>query len=184
MDLRRLRAGEWIAAAVGLVLIVSLFLPWYEVDRVAPSLAAPAPTSTIEVTAWEAFSVIDVMLFVSGAIGIALLVVTAVQRTAAVGIASDAMALLVTAPIALAALIRVLNLPDGLGTGGLLSGVDRTPFAWLGLLAALAMPAAALVAMRDERISRPGRPTDPTGLPIDAPPEIETVPAPRHGGSS
>ena len=29
MDLRRLRAGEWIAGVSGVVLLVSLFLPWY-----------------------------------------------------------------------------------------------------------------------------------------------------------
>ena len=29
MDLRRLRAGEWVAAASGVALLVSLFLPWY-----------------------------------------------------------------------------------------------------------------------------------------------------------
>jgi hypothetical protein len=184
MDLRRLRAGEQIAAAAGLVLVVSLFGPWYELVTVSPSVVAPAPTETVEVTAWEAFSVTDVLLLVSGVIGIWLLVVTAVQRTAAIGIASDSLAFLVTAPIAVAALIRVLNVPDALDTGGLVAGVDRTPFAWLGLLAALAVPIAALVAMRDERVSAPGRPTDTTGVPIDTQPEIETLSVPPRGTSS
>jgi hypothetical protein len=184
VDLRRLRAGEWIAAAAGAVLIVSLFGPWYEVQRVLPSLRAPAPTMTLDVTAFEAFSVMDVLLVLSGAIGMALVAVTAVQRTAAVGVASDTLAVLVTGPIAVAALIRVLNVPDTLDSGGLVTGVDRTPFAWLGLLAALGVTAGALVAMRDERISSPGAPTDPTGLPIDAQPEIETLPAgPRRTSS-
>ena len=34
------------------------------------------------------------------------------------------------------------------------------------------------VAMRDERLSKPGRWTDSTGVPIDAPPEIETISSP------
>ena len=167
MDLRRLRAGEWIAAAAGLVLIVCLFLPWYE--------AGP-----LDASAWQAFSIVDVLLFTSGAIGIAVLLVTATQGTAAVGIAFQALALLVTGPIAGVATLRVLNLPgdlDALGAG-------RTGIAWIGLLAALGVAAGCLVAMRDERISSPDRPTDPTGAPIAAQPEIETLPAPPRGASS
>ena len=37
----------------------------------------------------------------------------------------------------------------------------------------------ALAAMNDERLSKPGRPTDSTGRPIPAQPEIERMPAPR-----
>ena len=37
MDLRRLRAGEWLAAAAGVALVVSLFLPWYEIGGVDPA---------------------------------------------------------------------------------------------------------------------------------------------------
>ncbi|MDQ3644072.1 MAG: hypothetical protein M3356_00980 [Actinomycetota bacterium] len=166
MDLRRLRAGEWIAAGAGGVLIVSLFAPWYE--------AGPA-----QVTAWEAFSMIDVLLFVTGAIGIAVLAITVSQRTTPVGIATQSLAFLVSGPIAVATLIRVLNLPGDLDTVA-----DRTPFAWVGLLAAFGVAVGCLVAMRDERTSPPGRLTDPTGLPIEAQPEIETMPAPPRGTSS
>ena len=166
MDVRRLRAGEGIAAVAGSVLIVSLFLPWYEAGGVSSS-------------AWEAFPVMDVLLLVSGAIGIAVLVITAVQRTAAVGIALDTLTLIVTAAIAVAALIRVLNLPDDLGPEA-----GRASFAWIGLLAAFAVPGGALVAMRDERPSKPGHPTDSSGAPVDSAPEIETLPAPPRGAAS
>ncbi len=167
MDLRRLRAGEWIAAAAGAVLIVSLFLPWYE--------AGP-----LDATAWEAFSIFDVLLFVAGAIGVGVLLITASQGTAAVGIATQSLAFLITGPIAVATLIRVLNLPGDLDA----AGAGRAAFAWVGLLAALGVAVGSLVAMRDERISSPESPTDPTGLPIEAPPEIETLPAPPQGASS
>jgi len=167
MDLRRLRAGEWIAAAAGAVLIVSLFGPWYE-------------TGPLDVTAWEAFSVFDVLLFAAGAIGVGVLVITASQGTAAVGIATQALAFLVTGPLAVATLLRVLNLPSGLDTGG----ASRTIFAWVGLLAAFGVAAGSLVAMRDERISSTESPTDPTGSPIEAQPEIEALPAPPRGVSS
>jgi hypothetical protein len=107
-------------------------------------------------------------------------VITASQGTAAVGIATQALAFLVTAPVALAALIRVLNLPgdlDALGAG-------RAGAAWIGLLAAIGVAAGALVAMRDERLSPPGGLTDSSGVPVDAAPQIETLPAPPRGASS
>ncbi len=167
MDLRRLRAGEWIAASAGVVLIVSLFLPWYQ--------AGP-----FDATAWDAFAVIDVLLFVAGAIGIGLLLIAASQATPPVGVATQALAFLITAPIAVATLVRVLNLPGDLDA----AGAGRTAIAWIGLLAAVGVAVGCLVAMRDERISPPGRPTDATGLPIDAQPAIETLPAPPRGASS
>ncbi len=167
MDLRRLRAGEWIAAVAGAVLIVSLFLPWFD-------------AGAFDVTAWEAFAVIDVLLFVVGAIGIGVLLITASQGTAAVGVATQALAFLITGPIAVATLIRVLSLPADLEA----AGAGRTTIAWIGLLAAFGVAVGSLVAMRDERISSPGHPTDATGLPIDAQPEIEPLPGPPRGASS
>jgi len=166
MDLRRLRAGEWIAAAAGSVLIVTLFLPWYEAG----------PT---DVTAWEALSVVDVLLFVSGAIGVGVLAITASQGTAAVGIATQSLAFLITGPIAMITLLRVLNLPGDLDA----AGAGRTIFAWIGLLAAFGVAVGTLVAMRDERISSRDRPTDPTGAPIDSQPKIESLPAPPRGAA-
>ena len=54
MDLRRLRHGEWIAAAGGVVLVVSLFLDWYR-EFVGVDLA-------VGLTGFESFDVLDVVL--------------------------------------------------------------------------------------------------------------------------
>lgn len=167
MDLRRLRVGEYVTAAFGTLLVLSLFGSWYGVG-------------SEELTAWEAFAVTDVLLAMSGLLGIGLLVLTAVQRTAAVGVASDTLLLIVGGVVALIALFRFLNLPaaaDEIDAG-------RTLLSAVGTLAALGVPAGALLSMRDERPSRPGRPTDATGRPVDAPPEIETLPAPPRGAAS
>ena len=155
-----------MAAAAGAVLIVSLFGPWYE-------------AGALEATAWEAFSIFDVLLVVSGMIGLAVLLITASQRTAAVGLATESLAFLITGAIAVAALLRVLNLPGDLDA----VGAGRTAFAWIGVLAAFGVSAASLVAMRDERISKPGRATDPTGVPIEKQAEVELLPAPPRGSS-
>src|SRR5436309_3398102 len=66
MDLRRARAWDWVAGLAGAVLIASLFLHWYR---------APGGGS---VTAWQAFTVVDVILFVVGLVGIALVVANAI----------------------------------------------------------------------------------------------------------
>ena len=166
MDLRRLRAGEWIAAVSGTVLVVSLFLPWYRAGDAG-------------VSALEAYSVVDVLLLAIGMFGIGLLVVTATQRTAAVGVASDALLTLVAGVVVAVAAIRAANLPGDLEA----SGAERAAFLWIGLAAAAGVVVGAVIAMRDERLSRPGQHTDATGVPVDSPPEVETLPAPPRGSA-
>lgn len=164
MDLRRLRKGEWIAGVSGLVLFVSLFLPWYRVEG-----------TDVDFTAFEVFTTFDVLLALVAAAGVSVLVVTAVQETPAVGIALQALVTLVTGAIAILLVVRVLNLPDPLDST---PGGGRDAFLWVGFLATLGVFAGCLVAMRDERLSKPERPTDATGVPVERQPEIETLPAP------
>ena len=52
MDLRRLRAGEWIAGVAGLVLLVALFLPWYG-DEAGSR------------TGWQSLGALDVVLAIA-----------------------------------------------------------------------------------------------------------------------
>ena len=130
MDLRRLRAGEWVAAASGVTLLVSLFLPWYE-----PSTSA-----------WEALAAIDVLLAFVAASGVLLAIVTAVQRVPAVPIATSALVAISGLFGVLLVLFRLIDTPDG--------AAGREWALWLGLAGALGIVAGALIAMRDE--VRPG----------------------------
>ena len=122
MDLRRLRAGEWITAACGVALLVSLFLPWYDAPRL---------------TAWEALAALDVLLALVAACAVAFLLLTAGQRVPAVPIAFSV--LVTYAGIAAVILVagRALSLPDG-ATG-------REWGLWLALAAALGIVAGALL---------------------------------------
>ncbi|MGI8945444.1 MAG: hypothetical protein ACR2GL_04295 [Thermoleophilaceae bacterium] len=174
MDLRRLRAGEWTVAAAGLVLVVTLFLPWYRADR--PSAEGGSATT---LTAWEAYSVLDIVLLVLGLLAVGLLVLTAVQRTAAVAVAADALLAPVAGVVAALTAARVLDMPAAIevAASGPLEPA-RTAFAWIGLLAVLGVLAGTLLAMRDERLSGPGGRTDATGVPVEEPPEVERLPAP------
>ena len=61
MDLRRLRAGEWIVALSGVALLGSLFAPWYAGGR----------------TGWEALAANDVILALIAGAAVALWLITA-----------------------------------------------------------------------------------------------------------
>ncbi len=154
MDVRRLRAGEWIAGVAGLVLLVSLFLSWYDGQ-----------------TGWESLGILDVILALVALDAIALPIVTAAYRVPALPLAHQSLTVLIAAVAVLLVLGRVLNIPDWADAreGGL----------WLGLLATLGVVVGGLLAMRDERRSGDGRHTDLTGVPVSGPPEIETLPPPR-----
>src|SRR4051812_11013437 len=125
MDLRRLRAGEWLAAISGIALLVSLFLPWY------------GPRS---VTGWEAMTAIDVLLAFVAASGVLVAVVTATQRVPAVPVALSALISLVGSAGVILVLIRVLHLPGW--AGGREWGV------WLGLAGAGGIVGGAGVGVR------------------------------------
>jgi hypothetical protein len=131
MNLGRLRAGEWIAGVSGVVLLASLFLPWYG-------------GSEADVSAWEALGAIDVLLALVAAFGVLLAIVTAAQQVPAVPIALAALVLVIGLVGVILVLLRVADVP------GDLAGRDWG--LWLGLAGALGIVAGAAIAMRDERL--------------------------------
>jgi hypothetical protein len=144
MDLRRLRAGEWILALSGVVLLVSLFLPWYR-----PSL-----------TAWEALAVNDVILAVVGLAALAALVATATQRVPAVPIALEAMVAALGVVALLLVVVRAIWLPDA---------ADQRDYGlWIGLAGAVGIVVGGWIGIRDERM--PAAPKRPDPGPLPAPP--------------
>lgn len=159
MDLRRLRVGEWLVGVSGLVLLVSLFVPWYD-GR----------------TGWESLGLLDVLLAVVGLAALAVPVATAAYRVPALPLALQSLTALIAVVTLVCVFARVLNLPDWAS--------DREWGLWLALLATAGVVIGGLLAMRDERRSPEGRYTDLGGVPVAAPPEIETLPAPRPGAGS
>jgi hypothetical protein len=159
MDLRRLRAGEWILAVSGLILLASLFLPWY------------TTAGGQRVSGFESMAVVDVLLAAIAASAVAALPVTAAQRVPAVPLALEGLISLGGILALLLVLLRVIDLPGGADA--------RDWGLWVGLAAALAIPVGGFVAMRDERRSKPGRHVDLSGRPTPEPPEIEPTPLPR-----
>ena len=161
MDLRRVRAGEWIAGLSGLALLVALFLPWYG-DEAGSR------------TGWQSLGALDVVLALVALAALAIPVVTATQRVPAVPLALQALTTLVALFAVVLVLIRVLNMPDWAS--------EREWGLWVALLCTLGVVVGGLIAMRDERLTREDRHTDLTGVPVAAQPEIETLQAPRPEG--
>jgi hypothetical protein len=134
VNARWLKPGDWLAGLGGLVLLVSLFLTWYSVSGGARDL-----------TAWQSFAVIDVLLALAALLGIALAVTTAVRRTPAVSVALGVLG----GPLgAIATLLVLIRLIDPPGPNELF---DLGPGVWLALAGAAAVTAGAWWSIGDER---------------------------------
>ncbi len=141
-------------AAAGTALFAVLFMDWY----------SPAAS------AWEAFTVNDVLLALLALAAVATVPLVAMARTAAPGVAYESLVLLAGIVGVVICVVRLIDVPD--------DGLTLEPGAWLGLVAILGLCASCLVAMRDERRSTADRLTDATGVPVETAPEPEHLPAP------
>ena len=138
--MKRVRAGDVLAGAAGVLLLVSTFLPWYTIqDR------------DDDLTAWAAFSVVDVLIAIVALLGIAVAVTQVAGRGPALPVALG----VITSTLALAGslllLYRILNQPGPNEAIGVSVG------AWIGLLGSLGVFAGAWRSLSDER----PRPVDP-----------------------
>jgi hypothetical protein len=156
MDLQRVGTWQWLTGLAGLVLLVSLWLPWFGAGGVTAN-------------AWESFAFIDLILALTGLAAIALVLVTASQPAAALPKRFAAVVMWLAIVASLFALYRMLKLPDADIT--LLGGADkveRKAGLFIGLLAAIATAVLASRAARDARF--PG--------PLREHPQVETLPPP------
>jgi carbon starvation protein CstA len=151
--MRRVRAGELVAGGAGVVLLAAMFLSWYSIRGRDDSL-----------TAWSAFSVVDILLAVVALLGIALAVSEVVGRGPSLPVALA----VITTTLALAGTLllayRIVNQP---GPNDLIS-VEAG--AYVGLLASLGVFLWAWLSLSDER----PRPADPL------PPEPQRRPTPAR----
>jgi hypothetical protein len=143
----RLRDGEWIAGAGGVALLAAMSLHWYG--------AGP-----FELTAWQAFDVLDVVLALLALVPLGLVVTQATRRSPSIPVAFSVLSTLAGMLAALLILYRIVNQP---GPNDL---VEVQAGAWLGFAAAVVVAAGGWRSMRVEPI--PGTPMPP----------IEDLPAP------
>jgi hypothetical protein len=195
MDFRRLRVGEWIVGASGLLLLVALFLPWYELGE--GFVSGPPDALDAHASAWDAFTVIDVVLAIGALAAIAVVFVTAAYATPAVPLALQSLVTLLALPLLLVVVFRLADPPavrfldSSFGPAAQeqqarnhVDDIDRAAGGWLALAGVVGIFAGGLVAVRDERRAREGRPADLSGAPLSSSPEVERLPAPRPEAGS
>jgi hypothetical protein len=132
MRLGRVRAGELLALAGAVCVIVSLFVRNYE-----------GPGGSLD--AWSTFGFGVVLLLLAALIAIALFGVTLFERSTALPVAAEVTAIPLGFAAAIAALVRALERPGGATMACI--GV------WLALGGAAAILAGAWQAVRDEHRS-------------------------------
>jgi len=146
-DLGRLRRGEQIAAVAAVVLFILMFFDWYSVSV----SAGPLGDFSVGGSAWEAFDLLDIYLFLVILAALGLAVLTATERSPALPVTG---AVIVTAMAALGTLLVLYRLIDT-PIGDVPAGVDvgRTIWAFLGLVAVAAITYGGYLSMREEGTS-------------------------------
>jgi hypothetical protein len=149
--LDRLRGGELLAGAGGLVLAVALFLPWF--GKVNPfCVSYPGYSCGRNFHALQAFDFTDVVLVLTAVAGIAVAVLAGTSAKTDFQITSASM----TVPLALlATLLVAYRVLEPVGKLDLRAGL------FVGLAACTAVTCGSWRAVRDEgpsRVFRSGRP--------------------------
>ena len=141
----RLRGGDLVAGLAGAALLASLFLDWYS-----------------GLDAWQAFTVLDVVLALLALIPFGLVATQATRDSPSLPVFFSVLSTIAGLLAALLILYRIVNQP------GPNDAVDVHVGAWAAFVAAIALTAGGWWSMRDE--SMPGVPAPPVeDLPAPAP---------------
>jgi hypothetical protein len=148
------RRAEPIAGLGGVLLLVSLFLPWYTIypdlavqgDSIAAHLSVFVEGD--DVTGWQAFTIIDVLLAILAVLAILVPILSVATRGPAKAIGT---AVIASATGWLAILLVGLRLLDPPGAN---SATDLRYGVWLALAGAIIAWVGSWLSMRDD--STPG----------------------------
>lgn len=189
MDVNRLSTGEKIAGIAGIALILIMFIfNWYSVEASYGGFGASAG-----VDAWESYSFIDIILFITALCGIGLAFLAASDRDLELPLPASTVVTALGALSTLLVLFRIIDkpgfgIPDG--APGLDIGLSIGIF--LGLIAVAALTYGGYRAMQEEGTSfgdaadrfSDGRGDGPGAGPPSPPPSSTTPPPPPPPGSS
>lgn len=155
----KLRTGEVVAAISAALLFIVMFLNWFGVDeegffdldddqqldlvKFAPSVDA----DRLDISAWQAFSFIDLFLLLTIVIAIGTAVMSAASRSPNLPVAASAVTTVFGILATLLVLVRLIATPYGL---------DRDFFSFVGLVLTAAIAAGGWLAMREDGVSFSG----------------------------
>jgi hypothetical protein len=123
-----LRSGELVGAVGGLGLLIAGFLPWYSAGGE-------------NFTAWQAFSVTDVILAATAAVGLSVAVCVLFRISVSYPFAGSSVACGLGAVAVVLVVIRMIDPPGG---GDLSLAVG----AWIGLVSAIAVGIGGYLGMQ------------------------------------
>jgi hypothetical protein len=166
----RLRPADVLAGIGGVVLLGSLSLSWYGIN-VGALIRGGSPAgdgvlnvlntfSTPDITGWQAFSVIDILLALAALLAIGVPVTSALARSPAKPVAFALLATVAGFLAVLLVLYRIVNQPGSNAVVTVKAG------AWIGLAGAVLAFAGSWLALADD--STPGA----------VPPQVPRRPAP------
>lgn len=158
MDTSNLGRGALVAGISGALLFIFMFFAWYGAGGVADELVqqaqeaadalgveGPEDVSTT-VNAWESFDIIDLILFLAAAAGVAFAVTALMGVSVELPVAFSAIVTGIGALAFLLVLYRLIN-PPGEGD------VDREIGIYLGLLASAGIAVGGYLGMQEEGAS-------------------------------
>jgi hypothetical protein len=143
MELSRLRAGEIVAAAGGVGLLVVMFLDWYAAGGTT-EVGGQDIEISVGFSAWQAFGVTDILLALCALIAIGTALLTATRASPALPVAGSVATSAAGALATLLVLYRIVNQP------GPNEFIEVKFPAFLGFLCVLAILAGGWHSMRDE----------------------------------
>jgi hypothetical protein len=170
VELSRLRTADLVAGVGGAALLVTLFLTWYSAGGSA-SFGGREIQVSLNLTAWEAFSITDVILALTALSGIGLAVLTASRRSPALPVAAGVITTTLGALATLLVFYRILNQP------GPNEFLEVKFGAFLGFLSVLAVAVGGFRAIRDEEGEDAPVPTDVRPAPAPVSPSDPASPA-------
>ena len=146
MDANRVRTGEMIAGIAGLVLFIVMFLSWFGVPDTVEAGGVQIDVSDATgldttINAWQSFGFIDIILFLTAVVAMAMALMTAMARTVALPVAASA---ITTALGVLGTVLVIYRLIDPPGD------LDRKYGVFLGLIAVAAVTYGGWRAMQEE----------------------------------
>jgi hypothetical protein len=170
VELSRLRTADLVAGVGGVMLLVTLFLTWYSAGGSA-SFGGREIQVSLNLTAWEAFSITDVILALTALSGIGLALLTASRRSPALPVAAGVITTTLGALATLLVFYRILNQP------GPNEFLEVKFGAFLGFLSVLAVAVGGFRAIRDEEGEDAPVPTDVRPAPAPVSPSDPASPA-------
>ena len=144
VDTSRISFGEMVAGVSAVALLIFMFLPWYGVSTEVPGFEA-----SVNANAWEALSLIDILLFLVILVTLALVGARAMGSLPANLPAPAGLIIAIAGAIALVLIvIRLISIP---GPDVDIQGVEfgRKIGIFLGLIAAAGITFGGYTAMNE-----------------------------------